>query len=83
MYLLDMLKEHHLDPKQIVSQGYDGASVMSGRCSGVQERIREVVTQARYIHCYAHNLNLALVDCVRNNLASDPGSLGEGEKRAW
>ena len=50
-----------------MSQGYDGASVISGRCSGVQERIREVVPQARYIHCYAHDLNLALVDCVRNN----------------
>ena len=66
-YFLDILKEHQLNPKQMVSQGYDGASVMSGRCSGVQERIQAVAPQARYIHCYAHNLNLALVDCVRNN----------------
>ena len=65
-YLLDTLREFQLDPKQIVSQGYDGASVMSGRCSGVQERIRRIAPHARYIHCYAHNLNLALVDCVKN-----------------
>ena len=65
-YLLDTLREFQLDPKQIVSQGYDGASLMSGRCSGVQERIRRIAPHARYIHCYAHNLNLALVDCVKN-----------------
>ena len=67
IYLLDTLGEYSLDPKQIVSQGYDGAAVMSERCTGVQERIREVATHARYIHCYAHNLNLVLADCVKNN----------------
>ena len=44
-YLLDTLKEHQLNPKQMVSQGYDGASEMSGRCSGVQECIRAVAPQ--------------------------------------
>ena len=56
-----------LDPACIVSQGYDGASVMSGRCSGVQQRLKEVSPCAVYIHCYAHKLNLALVDCVKSN----------------
>ena len=51
----------------IVSQGYDGASAMSGCCSGVQQRIRELVPQAIYVHCHAHCLNLVLVDCVKNN----------------
>ena len=53
--------------KQVFSQEYDGASVMSRRCCGVPKWIREVVLQAKYIHCYAHNLNLTLVDCVKNN----------------
>ena len=66
-YLLTTLRDLKLDPTRIVSQGYDGASVMSGRCSGVQQRIREVALHAVYIHCYAHNLNLALVDCVKGN----------------
>lgn len=35
-YILDTLRKYQLDPKCIVSQGYDGASVMSGCCSGVQ-----------------------------------------------
>ena len=64
-YILETLKKHSLDPKHIVSQAYDGASVMSGRCVGVQERVREFAPYALYIHCYAHNLNLALVDCVQ------------------
>uniref|UniRef100_A0A1X7TMX2 Uncharacterized protein n=1 Tax=Amphimedon queenslandica TaxID=400682 RepID=A0A1X7TMX2_AMPQE len=38
----DTLKKHGLDPKYIVSQGYDGASVMSGKNSGVQKLIKEV-----------------------------------------
>ena len=66
-YLLTTLHDLKLDPTRIVSQGYDGASVMSGRCSGVQQRIRKVAPHAVYIHCYAHNLNLGLVDCVKGN----------------
>ena len=66
-YLLDTLYKLNLDPKNIVCQGYDGASVMSGKCSGVQQRIRQVAPHAIYMHCYAHNLNLALVDCVKGN----------------
>jgi len=66
-YLLETLHYLKLDPTRIVSQGYDGASVMNGKCSGVQQRIREVAPHAIYIHCYAHNLNLALVDCVKGN----------------
>ena len=50
----------------IVSQGYDGASVMSGCCSGVQQRIKTVAPMAVYIHCYAHCLNLVLVDNTKS-----------------
>ena len=39
---------------------------MSGRCSGVQQRVMEIVPQAIYIHCFAHVLNLVLVDCSKN-----------------
>ena len=49
-YILDTLKDYHLDLQSIVSQGYDGASVMSGRCAGVQKRVMEVVPQAIYIY---------------------------------
>ena len=51
----------------MVSKGYDGASVMSGHCSGVQQRVREVAPHAIYVHCHAHVLNLVLVDCVKKD----------------
>ena len=49
----------------MVSQGYDGASVMSGNISVVQQRMKEVAPYAVYIHCCAHTLYLALVDCAK------------------
>ena len=36
-YLIKVLEDNGLDPTNIVSQGYDGASVMSGHCTGVQQ----------------------------------------------
>lgn len=71
-YIKSTLLNFDLDMSCMVSQGYDGASVMSGRCSGVQARVKEFAPQAVYIHCYAHTLNLVLVDSVRNvQTASD------------
>ena len=64
-YIVDMLKKHQLDLTCTVSQGYDGASVMSGHCSGVQTRFKEFAPHAIYIHCHAHVLNLVLVDSVK------------------
>ena len=55
-----------MDPLCIVSQSYDGASVMSGKCTGVQTRVREFAPHAMYMHCHAHILNLVLVDSVKS-----------------
>lgn len=60
-YILSVLTTHDLDPARIVSQGYDGASVMIGNLSGVQQRMKEVAPYAVYIHCsYVHTRNLVL-----------------------
>ncbi len=56
----------NIDHTACIAQCYDGAAVMSGVHNGVQEKFREEVPQAIYIHCHAHRLNLVLVDCVRN-----------------
>ena len=60
-YILDTLTLFNLDTNKIVSQGYDGASVLSGCSSGVQQRIKEVVPHATYIHCHAHCLTWFLL----------------------
>ncbi|KAL4085263.1 hypothetical protein QTP88_027122 [Uroleucon formosanum] len=46
---------------KIVSQTYDGASVMAGGKNGVQNLIRQIYPNALFIHCYAHQLNLVLL----------------------
>jgi hypothetical protein len=39
---------------KIVSQTYDGASVMAGGKNCVQNIIRQIYPSALFIHCYAH-----------------------------
>ena len=46
-------------------QCYDGANVMSGPISGVQKRIKVMNPDAVSTHCFAHRLNLALVNTMR------------------
>lgn len=64
--ILQYTENMGLDIKKCRGQGYDGASVMSGSYSGVQKRINDVAPKATYIHCAAHNLNLAINDSVRH-----------------
>lgn len=65
-YIIAGLKEMDLDVNNCVSQCYDGASVMSGCNTGVRKRFSEVNPKAVYIHCHAHQLNLALVDSCKS-----------------
>ena len=45
--------------------------MISDCLSGVQERFKRKVPQAVYVHCYAHRLNLVLVNCVHNIQAAE------------
>ena len=65
-YIKQLICGYDFDTNKMVSQGYDGASVMSGHCTGVQTKVREFAPYAAYIHCYAHVLNLVLVDSVKS-----------------
>ena len=60
----DLVEKHGLDWSTCVAQCYDGASVMSGACNGVQAILKGFAPQARYIHCHAHRLNLVLVQSI-------------------
>ena len=50
---------------KLIGQGYDGASVMSGKNAGVAKLLKNEAPYALYVHCHAHRLNLALVDCMK------------------
>ena len=64
-YILSQMTTFGLDRDKMVSQCYNGASVMSGCNSGVQTIIQSKCKQAVYVHCNAHRLNLILVDVVK------------------
>jgi len=49
-------------------QGYDGASNMSGKINGLQKMIKHLNELAYYGHCWAHNLQLALVAACRGSI---------------
>lgn len=51
---------------KLIGQGYDGASVMSGKHKGVAAIVRQTALMALHIHCHAHRLNLVLVDSVKS-----------------
>ena len=54
------LADMGLNLGKMVGQGYDGASVMSGRENGVQALIRREYPNALFIHCQSHCLNLSI-----------------------
>ena len=59
-------------------QGYDGARNMSGKCRGVQARVKELYPLAMYTHCCNHVLNLVIstssqLPVIRNAMATISG----------
>jgi len=64
--ILRILSINKLDIMNCIGQCYDGASVMSGQYSGVQESMCSKVPHAIYVHSYAHCLNLCLVQTLQN-----------------
>lgn len=70
--IVNKIEEHNIDHKKILSQCYDGASVMSGKNSGLQTLIQKHFNQViPYVHCISHRLHLVVVGIVTNNEAVD------------
>jgi len=69
-YLLECLEKYDLDVNNIRGQCYDGCSTMTGQYKGVKSRILSINSKAYFVHCYAHRLNLVLVDTLSKNTYS-------------
>ena len=65
--LCAVLKSHDIDVTHLRGQCYDGASNVSGIRTGLQARIKEISPSALFVHCYAHVLNLVIVDAMTSN----------------
>lgn len=64
---LDFLQECGLDHFNILSQCYDGASVMSGHKGGVQALIQKKLNrEIPYIHCSNHRLHLVIIKAIND-----------------
>ena len=61
------VEEYGIEISNLRGQCYDGASNVSGVHSGLQARIKELSPSALFTHCYAHVLNLVIVDTMNNN----------------
>ncbi|XP_057723537.1 uncharacterized protein LOC130939451 [Arachis stenosperma] len=59
------LSHHNLNIQNVRGQGYDGASNMRGEWKGLQALIIQECLYAYYVHCFAHQLQLALVAAAK------------------
>ncbi|XP_024318915.1 zinc finger MYM-type protein 1-like isoform X1 [Brachypodium distachyon] len=60
-----ILVDNNLNVQDIRGQGYDGASNMRGEWNGLKALILNECPYAYYVHCMAHQLQLALVAASR------------------
>ncbi|XP_073304597.1 uncharacterized protein [Primulina huaijiensis] len=59
---------HNLSMSKLRGQGFDGASNMQGKFNGLKALILKENLCAFYIHCFAHQLQLALIAVAKKNL---------------
>jgi hypothetical protein len=56
-----------VDWSNVVSVCFDGVATISGCTAGVQAKCKEKNSNILYVHCYAHCLNLVLVDACTSS----------------
>ncbi|GBM89092.1 Zinc finger MYM-type protein 1 [Araneus ventricosus] len=54
-------------PEKLISQSYDGTNVICGQHASVQAFIQYAYKNAKYVHCYAHQLNLIVRQATSQN----------------
>ncbi|CAL8152640.1 unnamed protein product [Prunus armeniaca] len=60
-----------LSLSKLRGQGYDGASNMRGELNGLKTKILREQPCAYYVHCFTHQLQLALVTVAKKNIDID------------
>ncbi|XP_038689137.1 zinc finger MYM-type protein 1-like isoform X2 [Tripterygium wilfordii] len=63
-----LFADHGLSLMKVRGQGYDGASNMKGEFNGLKSLILNENESAYYVHCFAHQLQLALVAVARKHV---------------
>ncbi|XP_050365643.1 uncharacterized protein LOC126784204 [Argentina anserina] len=60
--------ENNLSISSLRGQGYDGASNMRGEFNGLKALILKENQLSFYVHCFAHQLQLAIVAVAKNHI---------------
>nr|KYP47883.1 Zinc finger MYM-type protein 1 [Cajanus cajan] len=68
MALDSLFSKYGLSLSRLRGQGYDGASNMQGEFNGLKSLILKENCSAFYIHCFAHQLQLALVTVAKKHV---------------
>ena len=63
--LLDLICQMGLDFEELRGQGYDSTSNMSGVIKSVAKQIQDISPQVIFVHCFAHRLNLCVVQSCK------------------
>ncbi|XP_039116706.1 zinc finger MYM-type protein 1-like [Dioscorea cayenensis subsp. rotundata] len=67
-----LFSKHKLSLSRLRGQGYDGSSNMRGEFNGLKAFILKENPYVRYVHCFAHQLQLVIVVVAKDNkIASD------------
>ncbi len=59
--ILEALRGYGLDLNCLRGQSYDGAGKMAGKYRGAAVTVQATCSNAVYVHCAAHRLNLCVV----------------------
>ncbi|KAH7655672.1 P-loop containing nucleoside triphosphate hydrolase protein [Dioscorea alata] len=62
----NLFEKYGLSLSRLRGQGYDGASNMRGEFNGLKSLILKDNPYARYVHCFAHQLQLVVVGLAKN-----------------
>nr|XP_011459928.1 PREDICTED: zinc finger MYM-type protein 1-like [Fragaria vesca subsp. vesca] len=62
-----LFSKHGLSITRLRGQGYDGASNMSGEFNGLKTLILKENSSVFYVHCFTHQLQLALVGVAKKH----------------
>ena len=66
--ITEIFVQYGLDPTSLVSQCYDGASVMSEKRGRVQKLFQDIIHEKiAFVHCFNHQIQLVITNALKRD----------------